>query len=241
MNLRQTRVTFGCLILLSAATAVGQDNSSQILPRGYVASVSEQSTSRFASSSESAFLNPRRTVDSESASHATSNELGLALADASLRRQQSDGEDANRNLSTELGGSIVTVASSLAVVLGLFAGLMWLTRRFGSSAMNAGTIPQDVMRPLGSTSIDARTRVMLLRCGNRILVVGQTQTGIHPLSEITDAEEVQSLTAACSGDSKRAFSSTLQSIGGEQAPAGFVATEAPTRPSPPPRKLFASA
>ena len=40
----------------------------------------------------------------------------------------------------------ITVTSSLAVVLGLFAGLVWLTRKFGSRAMNQGAVPKEVLQ-----------------------------------------------------------------------------------------------
>jgi flagellar biogenesis protein FliO len=122
----------------------------------------------------------------------------------------------------------VTVTSSLAVVLGLFAGLVWLTRKYGSRSMNQGAVPKEVLKSLGSTPIDSRTRITMLRCGNRILVVAQTASGLHPLSEITDPEEVRELTAACLGDSKHKFNSTLQSVEAEKTNSGFVDANAGT-------------
>ncbi|MGB7328103.1 MAG: flagellar biosynthetic protein FliO [Rubripirellula sp.] len=116
----------------------------------------------------------------------------------------------------------VTVTSSLAVVLGLFAAMVWLTRKFGSRSIAPGAIPRDVFEHLGSSPIDARTRLTMVRCGGRILVLSQTATEVRPLSEITDPEEVQRLTAACLGDSKRNFASTLQSIEKEPAKPGFA-------------------
>jgi flagellar biosynthetic protein FliO len=97
-------------------------------------------------------------------------------------------------------GPLVTTGFSLVVVLGLFAGLVWVTRRYGNGSMTQTGVPSDVMKSLGSTAIDARTRVTLLRCGNRIIVMAQTASGVHPLSEITDPAEVQRLTAMCNGE-----------------------------------------
>jgi flagellar biogenesis protein FliO len=119
----------------------------------------------------------------------------------------------------------VTVSCSLAVVLGLFAGLVWLTRKFGSRSMSQGAIPKEVLQSLGSTAIDSRTRITMLRCGNRILVMAQTATGIQPLAEISDPDEVRSLTAACLGDSKTTFASTIRSIEKEKPEAGFVGND----------------
>ncbi|GAA5506647.1 FliO/MopB family protein [Novipirellula caenicola] len=136
----------------------------------------------------------------------------------------------------------LTVASSLAVVLGLFAGFVWLTRRFSTGGSANGVIPKDVVQNLGSTSIDSRTKVSMIRCGNRIIVVAQTATGIHPLSEITDPNEVLQLTASCIGESKRNFASTLREFEKEPAEKGFVGTPIETPPTPRSRgRLFASA
>ena len=123
---------------------------------------------------------------------------------------------------SRLRGPALTMASSLAVVLGLFAGLVWLTRRFGSKAGGGGELPRDVVQSLGSTSVGPRTRVTLLKCGAKVIVVAQTATEIKPLSEITDPEQVRQLVALCQGDSRAAFSQTIKSIEREPLAAGFV-------------------
>ncbi len=137
----------------------------------------------------------------------------------------------------------VTVTSSLAVVLGLFAAMVWLTRKYGSRSIAPGAIPREVMESLGTTAIDPRTRVTMLRCGGRIIVIAQTATEVRPLAEITDSEEVRRLTAACLGDSKRNFATTLHLIEKEKPEAGFTGdTSSQDYESPRPRgRLFASA
>jgi flagellar biogenesis protein FliO len=148
-------------------------------------------------------------------------------------------DDAESNRTGKFAEPAITVTSSLAVVLGLFAALVWISRKFGSRAIHQGAIPREVLQSLGTTSIDAKTRVTMLRCGNRILIFAQTATGLHPLSEVTDPEEVQHLTATCLGDASRDFVSTLQSIQREPAESGFVG-QPPTKP-PKRSKLFATA
>ncbi|QDT08620.1 FliO/MopB family protein [Planctomycetes bacterium K23_9] len=106
-------------------------------------------------------------------------------------------------------GPLVTTGFSLVVVLGLFAGLVWVTRRYGNASMTQTGLPTDAMKSLGSTAIDARTRITLLRCGSRIIVMAQTATGVHPLSEITEPIEVQRLTAMCNGESVSAIEPTF--------------------------------
>ena len=130
-----------------------------------------------------------------------------------------------------VSGSMVTVCSALAIVLGLFAGLVWVNRKLGAGSGNHGAIPSEVIQPLGSTALDSRNRITMLRCGNRILVLAQNAQGVQPIAEITSPAEVQQLTAACLGDSKQAFSATLQSIEQEQTEAGFLDGQA--KPPPP--------
>lgn len=149
--------------------------------------------------------------------------LTLRSGDEATRNKDSDS-----STDTHLAAPAITVTSSLAVVLGLFAALVWIFRKYGSKALRSGAIPNEVMQSLGSTAIDPRTRVSLIRVGSKLLVVAQSASGIVPLSEITDSDEVRRLTAMCQGNSKQEFASTLQSI--EQEPAvGFVD---PPNPSP---------
>ncbi|WP_372897871.1 FliO/MopB family protein [Stieleria sp.] len=99
-----------------------------------------------------------------------------------------------------LAGPVVTTVSSLLVVLAVFGGLVWISRRYGSSGTLAGALPEDVLRNLGSAAIDAKTRVTFLKVGARILVIGQTASGDpQTLSEITEPDEVARLTNRCLG------------------------------------------
>ncbi|QEG02016.1 Flagellar biosynthesis protein, FliO [Stieleria maiorica] len=110
--------------------------------------------------------------------------------------------DADDRASSDgaLAGPVVTTVSSLLVVLAVFGGLVWISRRFGSSRTFQGALPEDVLRNLGGAAIDAKTRVTFLKVGARILVIGQTTAGDpQTLSEITDPEEVERLTNRCLG------------------------------------------
>ncbi len=107
-------------------------------------------------------------------------------------------------------GPLMTTGFSLAIVLGLFAGLVWVTRRFGNGSMTQSGLSSEVVKSLGSTAIDARTRVTLLRCGERVIVMAQTASGVHPLSEITDPAEVRRLTTALTGAATPTFAETLR-------------------------------
>lgn len=157
-------------------------------------------------------------------------------------RSPSSTDSGNRNLASKpFSGSIVTVGCSLGVVLGLFAALVWVTRRFGNRSMAHGAIPAEVLQPLGSAPIDARTTLTMVRCGNRVLVLARTPTGIQPITEITDPKEVRHVTALCLGDAKKEFASTLQAIEREETPSGYVGAS-PEKPTPRSSgRLFATA
>jgi len=90
---------------------------------------------------------------------------------------------------------LVTTASALLVVLAVFGVFVFVSRRFGNSRPVIGGVPDDVVQHLGSTPLDAKTRVMFLKIGQRLLVIAQTQSGDpQTLSEITDPDEVERLT-----------------------------------------------
>lgn len=131
---------------------------------------------------------------------------------------------------------LVTVTSSLAIVLGLFAGLVWLMRRSGGKP--AGQLPEEVFALLGRTALGPRQNITFARCGRRILVLAVSPSATSTLAEITDPDEVADLVAQCgNGGPRQLFQRTLKEMG-EQEPAapGFIDPIA-ERPS---RGLFVS-
>lgn len=150
-----------------------------------------------------------------------------------------DAVEAAGSKASRLTGPAVTMASSLAVVLGLFAAVVWASRRFNSKQGGRGELPAEAVEQLGSHTLDPRTRLLLVRCGDRVLVMAQTATGMHPISEISDPHEVGRLIARCRGETSAAFASTLRSIEREPTATGFVGSE--TVAPAPRRTLFATA
>ena len=221
MNSIHLQLTALLLAFLLATDAGGQDSSSQILARGRVATVGVDTTSD-------------QNLDQSGRSGFPSFSSSRDKADPNDSGSGSTGKH-------ELAGSAITMISSLVVVLGLFGGLVWMTRKFGSRGMSQGAIPREVLQSLGSVPLDARTRITMVRCGDRILVMAQTATGVHPLAEITDRDEVRELSAACLGDARQAFASALKSIEHEKAQPGYVGSQKVSPTSRGSRRLFASA
>jgi flagellar biogenesis protein FliO len=92
-------------------------------------------------------------------------------------------------------GSFATTLGALGLILMIFLGLvqMWKKR----SPQSFRKLPEDVWQELGSTRLDHRYQVRLVRVGSRILVLGQSDTNLQTLSEITASEEVANLVAQC--------------------------------------------
>jgi flagellar biogenesis protein FliO len=92
-------------------------------------------------------------------------------------------------------GSFVTTLGALGLILMIFLGLvqMWKKR----SPQSFRKLPEDVWQELGTTRLDHRYQVRLIRVGSRILVLGQSDTNLQTLSEITEPEEVANLIAQC--------------------------------------------
>jgi flagellar biogenesis protein FliO len=88
-----------------------------------------------------------------------------------------------------------TVVSSLAIVLGLFAVLVWFSKRLGPAGSAA--LPKEAVERLGHAPLAGRQSMQLIRVGNRLLLVAVSTSGAETLTEITDREEVEHLAGLC--------------------------------------------
>jgi flagellar biogenesis protein FliO len=120
--------------------------------------------------------------------------------------------------------ALVSVGGSLCAVVGVFLVVVWCTRRFAPPGTSA--LPKEAVESLGRASLTARQQMQLIRVGNKLLLVALSPTGVEPLTEITDATEVEHLLALCrrgqKGSSTEIFRQTLAQLGDEPAPRGFV-------------------
>lgn len=137
---------------------------------------------------------------------------------------------------------LITVTSSLAIVLGLFAAVTFLYRR--TATASGGMLSGDAFTVLGKAPLGPRQNLTVVRIGPRILVLAIGPGSTTPLAELNDPDEVAQLTALCqSGGSRQAFQRTLHELG-EEPPLGkgFVQPSAPpTRRGPASHQgLFAS-
>jgi flagellar protein FliO/FliZ len=127
----------------------------------------------------------------------------------------------------------VQTLGALAIVVGLIFLASWLLRRAGGRQVGGG---QDVMQIVARKSISARQQLLLVRLGQRLVLVGSSGGALATLSEITDPAEVAGMLESvqagqgsfaallrgkiakrgAGGTPVRAVSSSLQSAPGER-------------------------
>ncbi len=112
-------------------------------------------------------------------------------------------------------GAIVTVAASLAVVLGLFWLCAWLMRRGLPSS--ARRLPPEVVDVLGRAPLAGRQQMHVLRFGNKLLLVCISSSGVDTLGEITDPAEIDRLAGLCEQLQPQSATTAFQQIFGQLA------------------------
>ncbi|MEQ8208582.1 MAG: flagellar biosynthetic protein FliO [Lacipirellulaceae bacterium] len=120
-----------------------------------------------------------------------------------------------------------TAGAGLAIVVGLFLVCAWLWRG-GKHNPNAA-LPQAAFQVLGRAPLVGRTTAQLIQVGNKLVLVAVTADGLQPLTEITDAAEVDRLAGLCMGDKQTSSTAEFQKILRKlaQEPAtGFLGAEA---------------
>jgi flagellar biogenesis protein FliO len=126
--------------------------------------------------------------------------------------------------------SVITVASSLAVVLGLFLIVAWIIRR--AAPGGSAPLPGEVFEVLGRAVLANRGQVQLFRCGSKLLLVSVSTTGVETLTEITDPDEVNRLVGLCHqthpASASATFRQVFEQLAGQRAVPGSGETS-PTR------------
>jgi len=88
--------------------------------------------------------------------------------------------------------SFIRMASALAVVLALMAGLVALVRRFAGTRLFA-PVTAPVVQVLGSGHVGPRKTISLVSVGGEFLIVGVTPTDLVSFGRITDQEQIREL------------------------------------------------
>ncbi len=100
---------------------------------------------------------------------------------------------------TSTSGAWWTTLSGLAIVLSVVGGLAWLARKHLPQVVRG--LPPTVFEVLGRKTIEPRAAVHLVRCGNRILLIGSSPAGLTTLTQFDDPVDVDHLAGMCRADS----------------------------------------
>jgi flagellar biogenesis protein FliO len=110
--------------------------------------------------------------------------------------------------------SMISVAGSTGVVLGIFLLFAWIVK--SKTPQAHVRLPAEAFEVLGRAPIHGRQQVQLLRCGAKVILVSVTPAGAETLTEITDPAEVDRLCGLCRssqpGSSTAAFKHIFEQL-----------------------------
>ena len=92
-------------------------------------------------------------------------------------------------------GSLFTIFSSLAIVIGLFLCVIWVSRR--GWGIRQPALSTDVVEIVGRAPLTARQHLQLIKFADRLLLVAVTADSSETLAEITDPDEITRVRALC--------------------------------------------
>lgn len=98
---------------------------------------------------------------------------------------------------TAASSDIGRMLGSLALVLGLYFGFVWIMRRLSPSGNQ--NLPREVIELMGQIPFGPKRNLQLIRLGSKLLLIINSAEGSQALGEITDPNEVEYLVALCSG------------------------------------------
>jgi flagellar biogenesis protein FliO len=119
--------------------------------------------------------------------------------------------------------AMVTVAGSMATVLGLFFLVAWAMRK--TAPRGSLLLPKEVFDILGRAPLGARQQVQLLRCGNKLLLVSITPNGTETLTEVTDPLEVDRIAGICMQGHPQSVTTAFRQVFQQLAPKSGEAAE----------------
>lgn len=122
-------------------------------------------------------------------------------------------------ISSLFGGADVRkIAGGLAVVIGGYLSLAWLLRWI--NPRSSGAIPREVLEVVGSTALNNRQTLQLVRLGSKLLLMLHGPDGTQSIGEVTDPNEVEHLLAMCGGRAKQASASIMSALAGNNFSTG---------------------
>ncbi len=134
--------------------------------------------------------------------------LNVPLQPKSVSQQSASGQPLPANTVPGFNEALVRMGGSLAVVLSIFLAVVWFTR---NRRLKTGPrLGNQTLEIIGQTPLTKNHSLLVVKLGERLLLVSAGETNVTCLSEITDPVEIeQLLQAAPPLNSKR---STFKSL-----------------------------
>lgn len=107
------------------------------------------------------------------------------------------------------GGWALSTLAALGVVIGLIFAARWAYTKMGGTVV-ARSSP--VVEVLARTPVAPKNHVLLLRIGQRVLVVGDSSSGLRTLADLDDPEEVASLLQSVTADGERSVTKSFNAL-----------------------------
>ena len=172
-------------------------------------------------------------ISHEESPNAVYDSAGKMIASMSSTIQKSwqEGQWQDKFKSHLQNFDVGRMLGSLALVLGGYFCLVWVSRQFGGGN---GKVPSEVLEILGQVPFGPKKQLQIVRLGSKLLLLINSPDGTHPIGEITDPEEVEYLASLCQGRKTTNAANVLRiakaATSQPSAPAAPV-TSAPAQPS----------
>ena len=131
-----------------------------------------------------------------------------------------DGTSRSNSRAPTTGRTMTTIVGALAICLGAFFLLVWVTKRHSPAGLAA--LPKEVVESLGRSSLHGRQYLQLLRIGRKLVLLHVTPTGAEALTEVDDPAEVDRLVGLCQQTGANSVTTSFRDVltDYEKAPAG---------------------
>ena len=127
------------------------------------------------------------------------------------------------------GGWFIETLTALGLVIGLILLARWAWVRLSGQVTSKAPAGSKAVEVLSRTAVAPRNHVLLLRVGQRILVVSDSSSGMQTLAQVDQPEEVAELlanvTSQRSGSISQGFRQVLTSASGEMREAELEAEQ----------------
>lgn len=138
------------------------------------------------------------------AAASSSVRVPLFSSDASQSAASSGSPTGSNLSSTSTGSWLLQTITALGVVIGLIFVVRFIYLKI--SGQTPVRSANRLVEVLSRSAIAPRHQVVLLRLGRRILVVGETQSGMNTLANIDDPQEVAALLGAVEAEKPNSVS-----------------------------------